>query len=207
MLLCVRDICKHRTHKCCSVFTNTHTHTRHLISQIHNWPSIMPEFICMVPAEAFARCLCVLLTWSGRRYANLLAWSSWVRVPSLAGLWKCCETDVHWFMWWSHVGVSKHYLLVLQNSKCIFSAAATNLRHEDASGCHMSDRVRTEGSLMYKYWAKSSNRSSTSSRTGNKIHLHADSWVSIKHCLLLSHLSPASVLNDIRQLYLFSFLF
>lgn len=46
------------------------------ISQIHNWPSIMPEFICMVPAEVFTRCLCVSLTWLGRRSANLLARSS-----------------------------------------------------------------------------------------------------------------------------------
>lgn len=46
------------------------------ISQIHNWPSIMPEFICMVPAEVFTRCLWVSLTWLGCRYTNLLGWSS-----------------------------------------------------------------------------------------------------------------------------------
>ncbi len=48
----------------------------HPISQIHNWPSIMPEFICMVPAEVFTRCLWVSLTWLGRRSANLLGWCS-----------------------------------------------------------------------------------------------------------------------------------
>lgn len=31
------------------VFTNTQMH--HPSPSIHNWPSIMPEFICMVPAE------------------------------------------------------------------------------------------------------------------------------------------------------------
>lgn len=46
------------------------------ISQIHNWATIMPEFICMVPAEVFTRCLWVLLTWLGCRSANLLGWSS-----------------------------------------------------------------------------------------------------------------------------------
>lgn len=60
--------------------TNTQMHqpppSARPISQIHNWPSIMPEFICMVPAEVFTRCLWVSLTWLGCRSTNLLGWSS-----------------------------------------------------------------------------------------------------------------------------------
>lgn len=64
------------------------------ISQIHNWPSIMPEFICMVPAEVFTRCLWVSLTWLGCRSANLLGWSSG------------CSSIIGWIQenlwnWWS----------------------------------------------------------------------------------------------------------
>lgn len=70
----------------CAILIKIQTHTVSLkfinpasarpISQIHNWLSITPEFICMVPVEVFTRCLWVSLTWLGCRSANLLGRSS-----------------------------------------------------------------------------------------------------------------------------------
>lgn len=81
------------------VFTNTQMHqpppSVHPISQIHNWRSIMPEFICMVPAEVFTRCLWVSLTWLGCRSANLLGWSS--GYSSIIGWIQ--ETLRIWWFW------------------------------------------------------------------------------------------------------------
>lgn len=112
--------------------TNAPTPSARPISQIHNWPSIMPEFICMVPAEVFTRCLWVSLTWLGCRSANLLGWSSgcssiigWIR----ENLWN-------WWSHWRNAGVcirtvrgARKHCLSLQNVKvymqCI--SVTTNL--------------------------------------------------------------------------------
>lgn len=85
----------------------------------------MPEFICMVPAEEFTRCLWVSRTWLGCHSAHLLGWSSgcW----SVIGIGWIQEELWNW--WFSLNTLLSVIRLVLMCTTCAFLAQCDMYQH------------------------------------------------------------------------------